>query len=283
MFGYVTPLTEELRVKEHLFYKSVYCGLCRTMGKRVCSESRMTLSYDIVFLALIRLAITGEPLEFKKGRCLTSPTKKRVFLKQNASLEYSAAAGALLAYHNIADNAADSRGVKRAAAKTALLFSGRMRKKAGLAELDSVISKRLAELSELEKGGDASLDVLADKFGELLSAVFAFGLDGNDSRVASQIGHHVGRWIYIADAADDFDRDRSSGQFNPLESVDAEMLRCSMRLELEAVSGAVAIITFADQGIKNIVENIIYLGMPSRIEKILGKYSETDGGKESHE
>ena len=29
MFGYVTPLVDELKVKEHIFYKSVYCGLCR--------------------------------------------------------------------------------------------------------------------------------------------------------------------------------------------------------------------------------------------------------------
>lgn len=283
MFGYVTPLTEELRVKEHIFYKSVYCGLCRTMGKRVCGESRMTLSYDIVFLALVRMAITGDALEFKKGRCLTSPAKKRVFLKPNRSLEYSAAAGALLAYHNIADNATDSKGVKRAAAKAALIFSRRMRKRAGLTELDSVISEKLEALARLEKGGDSSIDVLAEKFGELLSEVFSYGLEGIDGRVAAEIGYHVGRWIYIVDAVDDFDKDKKQGEFNPLEEVNVGLLRCSMRLELEAVSGAIALISCEDQGINNIIENIIYLGMPSKIEKVLSKYSETDKGKESQE
>ena len=73
MFGYVTPLTEELKVKEHTLYKSIYCGLCRAMGKRVCGESRMTLSYDMVFLVLIRLRLSGESVSFTASRCAASP------------------------------------------------------------------------------------------------------------------------------------------------------------------------------------------------------------------
>ena len=65
MFGYVTPYESELRVKEQLFYKSTYCGLCKTMGKRVCNESRLTLSYDIVFLALVRFLLTEEKVEYR--------------------------------------------------------------------------------------------------------------------------------------------------------------------------------------------------------------------------
>ena len=54
MFGYVMPQTDELRVKEHVFYKSVYCGLCKCMGKYVCAESRMNPNH---IFSLIRLDI----------------------------------------------------------------------------------------------------------------------------------------------------------------------------------------------------------------------------------
>ena len=70
MFGYVTPLEGELKVKELQFYKSTYCGLCKAMGKRVCSESRMTLSYDVVFLVLVRFLLQEERISFVKTRTL---------------------------------------------------------------------------------------------------------------------------------------------------------------------------------------------------------------------
>ncbi len=272
MFGYVTPLTEELKVKEHIFYKSVYCGLCRCMGKRVCTESRLTLSYDVVFLVLVRLALTGETQEFDTGRCVASPLKKKVFLKPNETLSYSAAAGALLAYYNLADNARDSRGAAKAGAGVLLGMLGRMRKKAGIPELDRLISGKLSALTEQERSGCATLDSAASLFGELLSEVFAYGLEGSGARIASQIGYHVGKWIYTADAADDFSDDRKKGSFNPLPGLDKEALRCSMTLELEAAAAAIALISLSDTGIRNIIENILYLGMPSRMEKILSRY-----------
>ncbi len=272
MFGYVTPLTEELKVKEHIFYKSVYCGLCRTMGKRVCSESRVTLSYDIVFLALVRFALTREKLAFKKGRCMASPTKKKVFLQSNPTLEYSAAAGALLAYYSLADHAEDSCGIKKPIFKTALLFSRRMRKKASLPELDAFIKEKLDALCRLEKSGDATPDSAADIFGALLCGIFACGLDGDEKRIAEQIGYHVGKWIYLADAADDFAKDKKEGAFNPFQSIDPDMISCSMYLELEGASAAFELIDRYDDGIKSILQNILYLGMKEKTEKILNKY-----------
>ncbi len=280
MFGYVTPLAEELRVKEHIFYKSVYCGLCRTMGKCVCNESRMTLSYDIVFLALVRMAMSGDEMSFKTGRCAVNPFKKRVFLQSNPSLEYSASAGALLAYRNIEDNVNDSKGLKKAASRTVLAMSRRMKKKAGLSELDEIIVKRLSELSELEKSGEASLDSAASCFGELLSEVVSFGFEGKNARIASQIGYHVGKWIYTADAIDDYSRDKKNGEFNPLSDIDKISLECAMKLELKAASDAFELVDCADAGIKNIIDNIIYLGMPSRLERLLSKYRDSELPKE---
>ena len=35
LFGYVKPVPAELRVKEYELYRSVYCGLCVSMKKRV--------------------------------------------------------------------------------------------------------------------------------------------------------------------------------------------------------------------------------------------------------
>ena len=276
MFGYVTPLVDELKVKEHIFYKSVYCGLCRCMEKTVCPEAALMLSYDTVFLVLVRMALSGSAAEFGSGRCCASPMKKKPYMKPNDELRYCAAAGTLLAYYNIRDNADDGRGMKKLAAETALLFSRRMRKKAGLPELSEAIAGRLSELSAIEKSGDKDPDRAAEKSGEMTAEVFAYSLDGTAARIAREIGFHVGKWVYFADAADDYHRDLKSGDYNPLPGPDAEKLRCAMNLELENAAAAFELIGDADPGIKNIIGNILYLGMPARAETVLSALRDGD-------
>ena len=57
MFGYVREYPPELKLKHHVFYRAVYCGVCKSMGHCTGFCSRATLSYDMVFLALVRMAL----------------------------------------------------------------------------------------------------------------------------------------------------------------------------------------------------------------------------------
>ena len=57
MFGYIQPYIPNLTVGDYEYYRAAYCGLCRSMGKVCGSGSRLTLSYDGVFLALLRTAL----------------------------------------------------------------------------------------------------------------------------------------------------------------------------------------------------------------------------------
>ncbi len=272
MFGYVTPLIEELKVKEHTLYKSIYCGLCQCMGKRVCGESRMTLSYDMVFLVLIRLRLSGESVSFRTARCMASPFRKKLMMERNSTLDYCAAAGSLLAYHNIADDAADKKGFRRMVAVLLRRMAERMRKKASLPDLDVYVTEKMKELSKQEHTDGATVDAVGDVFGQLLAAVFGWGLEETDRRLAEELGYHVGKWIYILDAADDYLKDQKRGEFNPLPELDKGILQCALNLELEAASLAMNLMDGADPGIKKITENIIYAGMPARMEKILSRY-----------
>lgn len=271
MFGYITPCESELKVKEQQFYKSVYCGLCKCMKKRVCPESTLTLSYDVVFLVLLRFLLSEEKIEFKKCRCSVSPFKKKTVVCANPTLEYSAAVGALLAYHNIADDAQDKKGIKKALARILLLMSRKMRRKAALPSLDQIIEGRLKQLKEEEDGGCGTLDSCAEHFALLLSDVFSYGYEGNTARIASEIGYNIGRWIYIADACDDYEKDKINGEFNPIREFDRDKLSLTMTMALTGVEKALDLITVYDDGIMNIIRNIIYLGMPDKAEKILSK------------
>ena len=68
MFGYVRPHNPELRMRDYECYRAYYCGLCRAMGKCTGQCSRLTLSYDFVFLAAVRCYLADEEPEIKKIR-----------------------------------------------------------------------------------------------------------------------------------------------------------------------------------------------------------------------
>ena len=281
MFGYIRTDTPEMRVRENEYYRAVYCGLCRSQGKCTGQCSRFTLNYDFVFLALLRLAIDGKQPKVKKGRCMAHPFRKRAYIAHCEPLAFCANAAAILTYGKIKDDLADERGTKKLKALLARPLASGMRRKAlrKYAELDQMVSDGLKKLSDIEKQRLSSVDIPADAFGEILADIVSYGLEGNDKKIMQKIGKHIGRWIYIVDAADDLDEDIKKQRFNAFACLydgaipeeDREAVANSLRLELLAAEPAFDLIDYHElYDIEAIVSNIIYRGMPGTVEKILG-------------
>lgn len=55
MFGYVIPNQGELKVRELEEYRAWYCGLCQRLQKDHGILGRISLNYDMTFLALCYL------------------------------------------------------------------------------------------------------------------------------------------------------------------------------------------------------------------------------------
>lgn len=282
MFGYIRVQSSELKVKEYEFYRGTYCGLCRAMGHCTGQCSRMTLSYDFVFLALVRLALTGDDVSFSQKRCLAHPLKKRNSMKQNPVLEYCAGAAAILNYHKLRDDLSDEKGFKKFRARLALPAVSHARKKAlksGLSDLDSAVRAGLCRLAETEEEKIASVDRPAALFGDILGDIMSFGLEGSDARIAASVGRTVGAWIYMADALDDLEEDAEKGRYNPFLLLwgriptEAEKLGISdaLKNELYAAENAADLIPFENESVQNIVQNILLVGMPERIRQIICK------------
>ena len=287
MLGYVKTQTSELRVREHTYYRALYCGLCKRMGKCTGNCSRMTLSYDFVFLAALRLSLTGEVPTLKKQRCLLHPFHKRPTVQACDALDFCADASALLSYHKLTDDLCDERGLKKLRAALARPFlSGAYRKaKRRHPALDGVIATHLGEIAGFESGARAfeGADAIAEQFGMLMEAVFSEGLTDTNARIAGTVGRSVGRWIYLVDAADDFDEDRKKGRFNPyrklfgdeLTDADRETLRVALTVHLLDADRAFALIdTYPAPELKEILANILYLGLPATAARVTGKQDE---------
>lgn len=288
LFGYVKPVPAELKVKEYELYRSVYCGLCVSMKKRVSCVSRLTLSYDFVFLALIRMALSREVGHIERQRCMAHPTKKRAVLVGAEELDICAALSVLLTFCKLRDDLADERGLKKIGVRLLMPIASGMKKKAAakcdLGDLETRLVGHLNALCELERANNRSLDAAADCFGDFMRdiAAFKYPHDSLEGRIAAELGRHIGRFIYIVDAADDLGDDLKSGAYNPFILPDgdtleafyknAESLRASLTMELVAIEAALELIDFsAVPEYGEILKNIIYLGLPELIERIISK------------
>lgn len=269
MFGYIKPVVGELKVKEHEFYRAAYCGLCRVLGKKGGMLS-LTLSYDFVFLAIVRMAVQDEPdVRIDRARCAAHPFKKRAYLKSNAALEHTAVSAALLLYYNILDDINDGRGIKKLLSKLCLPKAKKLRKKnLGDGELDRLIKNELDIISEEEKKESGSVYDCAEPFGRLLGHVFSHGVaNEKDKRCLFAFGRYIGRWIYITDALDDLEEDEKAGSFNKLLSEKntkdfQKNITDALILELAEAEKVLDLLDIQDVGLLNIIRNILYLGMP---------------------
>ena len=280
MFGYVKVDSAELKVREYEFYRGTYCGLCRAMGKCTGQCSRMTLSYDFAFLAICRMALEENvEIRFEQKRCFVHPFKKRNVLVRTPLLDFCAGAAALLNYHRVRDDLCDERGLKKWRARLALPFVSRARKKAlkqGLGELDEAIAAGLARLSALEEEKPKSVDAPAAIFGDILGDIMAHGLDTADARVARAAGRAIGRWIYIADALDDAPEDGDRQRYNPFlllyghvpTEEEREGIEAALKNELYEAEAAMDLLDIHNENVKQIIYNVLYLGMPKRIREI---------------
>ena len=287
MFGYIKPVAAELKVKEYELYRAVYCGLCAALGRNTSCVSRLSLSYDFVFLAVVRMALCGEKGKIEKRRCIAHPTKKRAVLTDATQLDYCARISSVLTYHKLRDDINDDRGVKRLASYLLLPVAAFIRKRARIEKsAEAFISEKLSRLSDLEKENCPSVDRAAEPFGELMAYICSYGFTerSDQYRIAHEIGRHIGRFIYITDAIDDLKSDAKSGAYNPFLAMytdpksefdrDIQAIRSSLTMELMGVEAAVELIDFsAVPEYGEIIRNIIYLGLPETVCKILNKNS----------
>ena len=277
MFGYVKPVVGEMLVREHEFYKATYCGICRAMKKHTGGLSNVTLSYDSVFLALVRmLYLPDSDFKAENKRCIAHPLKKRPMLLENSALEYTARAFAVLTYYKMRDDISDEGGLKKLGAAMLGPVTSSAKKMAELSDLEKIVHDGLAEITSLEKSKCPSVDRPAAIFGDILGEIFAHGLDERDALVPREVGRHLGRFIYAADAAEDYDDDLKTGKYNPfvllydgkpLTKENRESIKCGLILECRGLESAVNLLPFGSRRtIESIINNIIYLGLIKRIE-----------------
>ena len=212
MFGYVSANWKELTKDQQDRYQSVYCGICRAIREQSGSLPRLVLSYDMAFLSLLLMSLYEPEEQSGKNACLLHPIKKRPWA-DSPYIRYGADMNVALAYYNCLDDWQDDRK-HSAKVMTDILEKPFRRIRAQYPRQCGAIGECIAKLSELEKSGCANPDEPAACFGALMGELFVFEEDIWSPHLR-QMGMALGRFIYLLDAAVDYDKDKRKGKYNP--------------------------------------------------------------------
>ena len=212
MFGYVTASFKELDKDQQVRYNGVYCGICRRIRAQSGNVARLGLRYDMAFLALLLMSLYEPEEVIRKESCLPHPVKRRSWT-DNPFVRYAADMNVALAYYNCLDDWQDDG--KHSAKLMASALEGH------LPDIESryprqcaAIRDCIARLSALEKENCPNPDEPAGAFGALMAELLVYEEDLWASTLR-QMGDALGRFIYLLDAALDYDRDLRKGKYNP--------------------------------------------------------------------
>ena len=283
MFGYLRPDEEELKKREITLYRSVYCGLCREMGRRYGVLSRLLLSYDGTVLAMLTLSLREESCTVRRRHCPCQPWKRCLFCgSQGEAFAFAGAISVLLAYGKLLDTIADDGFWKKTIARFLCFLLRRNYRKAAAAYPDAAdkMQEMLRSQQAAEKA-NASIDRAADATAVFTSFVCeSLSEDSTVREVLRVFGYQTGRWIYLMDAADDLPGDLRKNRFNPFRQVYLKYpqgyeIYAGEVLQQTASQLRLAYELLPLHSFRDILDNVIYDGLEIRqAECLFRKHSQ---------
>lgn len=294
MFGFVAADAGALSEEEKERYRAVYCGLCLALRDRYGQLSRACLTYDLTFFVLLCNSL-HEPVETKgASHCVMhpAPAPPRPWAR-SAWTDYAADLSVALAYHKVLDDIADDGALKARAAER-LLAGAYERARTRIPEQCAEIERAMATIRTIEEAGRSNEDALsggagtacdspfsadatdtvlafdpdaaAHEFGRMLGRLFTHN-QGSWTKTMEELGRGLGRFIYLMDAAVDFDDDAASGSYNPFVALgsDAEAVRATLALAAADAAAPYERLPLVQDA--HLMDSILYSGVWAQFNK----------------
>jgi len=212
MFGYIRTDTPYLYIKDQTLYRAMYCGVCKGIGE-VCGQcARMGLTYDVTFLSVLLHNLKGQDVRIEKSKCLTHWLISRPMAEVDEMTKQLGALNTVLAYYKYTDDIQDG---DRGRGKRLWFSAGYKRAAKQYPKLEEIVRRNLAEQERTEKSGTDSLDRAADATANMLAEISDLLLEDKKTPYTHNLCYAVGKWIYLIDALDDYDKDVKKGAYNP--------------------------------------------------------------------
>ena len=259
MFGYVKTAEDELRVRELKRYKSYYCGLCKQIAC-YSQASRLLLSYDMVFLALLVEAEAPEELVQCKRKWLRR-CKKRC---GDRKLQYIAAVSVMLLYDKLQNDVQDGERGRRFLMRA--VWPGVQKAAADFPEARETVAAAMQHLTCLERENCAAFETLTQCFAACFSQLIQLAPEQDEfASIRAEAAYHVAAWVYLFDMLLDVEEDRRMHTFNAILLQEDEAhgrmeVTHLLRSHLEQAETCLERLPYSSN--LPILQNIVSLGLP---------------------
>lgn len=285
MYGYIKPNKPEMKIKEFEIYRGFYCSLCGTLGKRYGFPARLLLSYDLTCFLIFALSINSKKCCFSRCRCPINPAKKCLKASDNSDFfNYCADITVVLAYYKLKDTIQDSSFLKKILAYALLpYFKLLMRKtKKYIPETVKHTEIYISKQFRVENSPETDIDAACFPTMELIAFLAASVAEENGKHAAYDFGLMLGRYIYLADAFDDLEKDIKNSSFNPFvnqysittNNISDKAAECAREMEFTVSAVTDAYRKNQTDSYSEILCNIIETGLYEQIDIIKNKYQE---------
>lgn len=212
MFGYVRYDLPNLYVKDFMLYKAMYCGLCKGIKQSCGNAARMGLTYDVAFLSALLHNIAGIDVTIEQAGCVQNALKKRPIARVDELTRELGALNTVLLYYKLSDDVLDEG---KGGGKRLFFRRGFKRAKKQYPELVQIIDAFMKEQAKTEREKVASLDRAADPTACMMRALSNYFLKDKKSEATEQLFYMLGKWVYLIDALDDYEKDAKKNRYNP--------------------------------------------------------------------
>lgn len=211
MFGYINPDAPYLFKKDEILYKALYCGLCKSIGAGCGQLARSALTYDMAFTSALVHNIRGEDVKIEKKRCVLHWIKRRPVAAVDETTIALGCVNTVLAYYKLCDDKADGdkKGVLRHLYKKG--FKRALKRNPAI---NAIVLRETSRQTELEKAGCAVIDEAADPSAVMMRDISSCVLGEYSTPYTQKLFYALGKWVYLADALDDYGKDVKKGRYN---------------------------------------------------------------------
>lgn len=276
MFGYVKFDLPNLYIKDYTLYNAAYCGVCKGIKSSSGNIARFGLTYDMAFFSLILHNIKKIDLTITRQRCAEHPLFKKPMAHVDSLTESIGALNTVFLYYKCRDNVVDEHKDKF----KLRLFTGAFRRAAKrYPEVASLVDKYMAQQTEVERGKTSGIDMAADNYSVMIGKLAQYFLAESATPYTYKLFYNIGKWIYLVDAVDDYDKDIKKGCYNPFAAAynesDKKALINNRAEDINYVFSSIfKEMAESRQNIKfyfnaDLIDNILFRGLPAQTKRAL--------------
>lgn len=225
MFGYVRPYTPYLYIKDETLYQALYCGVCKGIGKSCGQLARFGLSYDVAFFSAILHNLLGQDVKIEKQHCLTHCIRVKQMAEVDELTKKLGALNVELAYYKCVDDVYDG---DRGGLKKLAFARGHKRAQKRYPEMCAIVRECMALQTDVEKAKTDSVDRAADPSASMLARLSDHLLGEKKTQNTYALFYDLGKWVYLIDALDDYDKDLKKDAYNPFRLAYGAESKCAL-------------------------------------------------------